>query len=108
MSSSSAHVLKLNSFLNENARPPMPFMVETAQPGKPGSIETPGSHNKALLPGDGGHVHHPEDQGTRLPALRKDSRSRQWLVLCTHMGVYTFVCVCVCFLLISPFTPKMS
>ncbi|XP_015850503.2 collagen alpha-1(XX) chain isoform X2 [Peromyscus maniculatus bairdii] len=57
------HVLKLNSFLNENARPPMPFMVETAQPGKPGSIETPGSHNKALLPGDGGHVHHPEDQG---------------------------------------------
>lgn len=63
MSSSSAHVLKLNSFLNENARPPMPFMVETAQPGKPGSIETPGSHNKALLPGDGGHVHHPEDQG---------------------------------------------
>ncbi|XP_059118101.1 collagen alpha-1(XX) chain [Peromyscus eremicus] len=57
------HVLKLNPFLNENARPPMPFMVETAQPGKPGSIESPGSHNKALLPGDGGHAHHPEDQG---------------------------------------------
>ncbi|XP_027275726.1 collagen alpha-1(XX) chain [Cricetulus griseus] len=57
------HVLRLNSFLHENARPPMPFMVETAKPSRPVSIEPPGSHNEALLPGDGGHVHHPEDQG---------------------------------------------
>ncbi|CAH6776643.1 Col20a1 [Phodopus roborovskii] len=57
------HVLKLNSFLHENARPPMPFMVETAKPGRPGSIEPPGSHNEALFPGDGGHVRRPEDQG---------------------------------------------
>nr|XP_021503550.1 collagen alpha-1(XX) chain [Meriones unguiculatus]XP_021503561.1 collagen alpha-1(XX) chain [Meriones unguiculatus] len=57
------HVLKLNSFLHENARPPMPFMVETAQPGRHGSVEPPGSHNEALLPGDWGHIYHPEDQG---------------------------------------------
>ncbi|XP_075820080.1 collagen alpha-1(XX) chain [Microtus pennsylvanicus] len=56
------HVMKLNSFLHENARPPMPFMVDTAKPGRPGSVESPGSHNEDLLRGDGGHVHYPEDQ----------------------------------------------
>ncbi|KAK7795841.1 hypothetical protein U0070_004466 [Myodes glareolus] len=56
------HVMKLNSFLYENARPPMPFMVETAKSGRPGSVESPGSHKEDLLRGDGGHVHHPEYQ----------------------------------------------
>ncbi|CAO2577288.1 Collagen alpha-1(XX) chain [Lemmus lemmus] len=58
------HVMKLNSFLHENARPPMPFMVETAKPGRPGSIESPGSHKEDLLRGDRGHVRHPEDQSS--------------------------------------------
>uniref|UniRef100_A0A8C6H7C7 Collagen alpha-1(XX) chain n=1 Tax=Mus spicilegus TaxID=10103 RepID=A0A8C6H7C7_MUSSI len=56
------HVLKLNSFLHENARPPMPFMAETAKLGRPRSID-PGLHNEALLPGDWGHILRPEDQG---------------------------------------------
>lgn len=93
MSSSPAHVMKLNSFLYENARPPMPFMVETAKSGRPGSVESPGSHKEDLLRGDGGHVHHPEDQSNRLSALGRDSRSRQWLVPCTRKCVCTRVCV---------------
>ncbi|XP_050999941.1 collagen alpha-1(XX) chain isoform X2 [Acomys russatus] len=68
--SQASHVLKLNSFLHENDRPPMPFMVETAKPGRHESIESPGSHNEALLPGDWGHIHRPEDQGILLPAWK--------------------------------------
>lgn len=56
------HVMKLNSFLHENARPPMPFMAETAKLSRPRAID-PGLHNKALLPGDWGHILHHEDEG---------------------------------------------
>uniref|UniRef100_A0A8C6QWM8 Collagen alpha-1(XX) chain n=1 Tax=Nannospalax galili TaxID=1026970 RepID=A0A8C6QWM8_NANGA len=57
------HILKLNSFLHENSRPPMPIMVEAEKPGRPGSMESPDSHRKTLLPGDWGHSYHLEDQG---------------------------------------------
>lgn len=82
----------------------MPFMVETAKPGRPGSIESPGTHNEDLFRGDGGHVHHPEDQSNKLSALGRDSRSRQWLV-----PLHASVCarVRVCFLLVNPSTPKL-
>lgn len=73
----------------------MPFMAETAKLGRPRSID-PGLHKEALLPGDWGHILHPEDQGIRLPALGRDSRGNKWLVPCTHMGVRVcMLCVCV-------------
>lgn len=110
MSPSPAHVMKLNSFLHENARPPMPFMAETAKLSRPRAID-PGLHNKALLPGDWGHILHHEDEGIRLPALGRDSRGRQWLVPCTHMGVRVCMCVrvrvCICVYVFPPHQPPL-
>ncbi|XP_062058407.1 collagen alpha-1(XX) chain isoform X2 [Lepus europaeus] len=45
-----AHVLKLSSFLPENARPPMPILEETARPEGPGRLGPPAVHSEALLP----------------------------------------------------------
>ncbi|KAM5245931.1 collagen alpha-1(XX) chain [Ctenodactylus gundi] len=58
------HMLKLDSFLHKNTRPPMPILVDTAEPGRPGPLRTPGLHSKALLPREWRHGdHHPEGQG---------------------------------------------
>ncbi|XP_023560069.1 collagen alpha-1(XX) chain [Octodon degus] len=45
------HMLKLDSFLHENTRPPMPILVET-EPGRPGPLGTPNLQSKASIPGD--------------------------------------------------------
>ncbi|XP_021110892.1 collagen alpha-1(XX) chain isoform X3 [Heterocephalus glaber] len=58
------HVLKLDSFLHENSRPPMPILVETVEPGRPGPLGTPSLRSKASLPGEQGRRdHRPEHQG---------------------------------------------
>ncbi|XP_033622883.1 collagen alpha-1(XX) chain isoform X14 [Fukomys damarensis] len=59
-----AHLLKLDSFLHENTRPPMPILVERAEPGRPGPLGTPSLQRKSSLPGEQRHrVYHPEHQG---------------------------------------------
>ncbi|KAM6147533.1 collagen alpha-1(XX) chain [Erethizon dorsatum] len=58
------HMLKLDSFLHKNTRPPMPIVVETAEPGRPGPLGTSSLQSKASLPGDQGQGdHRPEHQG---------------------------------------------
>uniref|UniRef100_A0A8C2UUS3 Collagen alpha-1(XX) chain n=1 Tax=Chinchilla lanigera TaxID=34839 RepID=A0A8C2UUS3_CHILA len=57
------HMLKLDSILHGNTRPPMPILVET-EPGRPGSLGTPSRQIKASLPGDQGQrQHQPKHQG---------------------------------------------
>ncbi|XP_013000077.1 collagen alpha-1(XX) chain [Cavia porcellus] len=52
------HMLKLDSFLHEKARPPMPIMAEMAEPGRPGPLGIPRLQSKASLPGDQGSGYH--------------------------------------------------
>lgn len=56
--SPTAHMLKLDSFLHEKARPPMPIMAEMAEPGRPGPLGIPRLQSKASLPGDQGSGYH--------------------------------------------------
>ncbi|XP_020029331.2 collagen alpha-1(XX) chain isoform X1 [Castor canadensis] len=68
------HVMKLNSFLHENTKPPMPILVETAEPGEPGPLGFPCRHSEALLPGEGAHGGpHLEDQGEPAAVSRTGS-----------------------------------
>uniref|UniRef100_H0VW62 Collagen type XX alpha 1 chain n=1 Tax=Cavia porcellus TaxID=10141 RepID=H0VW62_CAVPO len=53
-----SHMLKLDSFLHEKARPPMPIMAEMAEPGRPGPLGIPRLQSKASLPGDQGSGYH--------------------------------------------------
>ncbi|XP_012885809.1 PREDICTED: collagen alpha-1(XX) chain [Dipodomys ordii] len=55
------HVRRLNSFLHENARPPMPILAGTAEPGGPGPTSTDRSR---------------EDQAPRPPEPQPDQRGR--------------------------------
>uniref|UniRef100_A0A8C0X4W2 Collagen alpha-1(XX) chain n=1 Tax=Castor canadensis TaxID=51338 RepID=A0A8C0X4W2_CASCN len=72
--SQASHVMKLNSFLHENTKPPMPILVETAEPGEPGPLGFPCRHSEALLPGEGAHGGpHLEDQGEPAAVSRTGS-----------------------------------
>uniref|UniRef100_A0A8D2CMC5 Collagen alpha-1(XX) chain n=1 Tax=Sciurus vulgaris TaxID=55149 RepID=A0A8D2CMC5_SCIVU len=59
-----AHVLRLESFFHGSTRPPMPILVEAVKPGGHRPPGSPGTHSKALLPGEQAHGgHHPEGRG---------------------------------------------
>ncbi|XP_047395544.1 collagen alpha-1(XX) chain [Sciurus carolinensis] len=59
-----AHVLRLESFFHGSTRPPMPILVEAVKPGGHRHPGSPGTHSKALLPGEQAHGgHHPEGRG---------------------------------------------
>uniref|UniRef100_A0A8D2ASB4 Collagen alpha-1(XX) chain n=1 Tax=Sciurus vulgaris TaxID=55149 RepID=A0A8D2ASB4_SCIVU len=65
--SQASHVLRLESFFHGSTRPPMPILVEAVKPGGHRPPGSPGTHSKALLPGEQAHGgHHPEGRGTRL------------------------------------------
>uniref|UniRef100_A0A8C5KWY3 Collagen alpha-1(XX) chain n=1 Tax=Jaculus jaculus TaxID=51337 RepID=A0A8C5KWY3_JACJA len=69
------HMLKLNSFLHENARPPMPILVETSKTSR--SLGSPGSRSEAFLPREEWHEGHPEDQGEPTATSQMDSPGLQ-------------------------------